>query len=273
LKAIRAGPGQGLPDNQGMPRTLLRGLGVAPGRATTRQRRNELLVQIYRRLLDAYGPQHWWPADEPFEVMVGAVLTQSTAWANVSKAIRNLKEADAMSPGAIRRLGLDRLAVLIRPSGYYNVKSRKLMALVSWLGEHNDDLRHLFGESVTQLREELLQVYGIGEETADSILLYAGGKPVFVIDAYTRRITGRVGVKPPQDSYSGFQDLFESALPADARIFNEYHALLVEHGKRSCRKAPQCPQCALLELCRHGRALTRGSCQPQSGDRPAARTG
>ncbi len=230
---------------------------AASRNAAIRRRPSELLVHIYVRLFAAYGPQHWWPADEPFEVMVGAVLTQSTAWANVAKAIRNLKEANAMSPEAIRRLGPDRLAALVRPSGYYNVKSHKLMALVSWLGGHNDDLGELFEENVARLRTELLGVYGIGEETADSILLYAGGKPVFVIDAYTRRIIGRVGVKPPDDSYSAFQALFQSALSADARVFNEYHALLVEHGKRSCRKVPQCPGCPLIELCKYGRGGIR----------------
>lgn len=259
MNSSRAGAGQGVPGEVRMQSVVRLTRSATPVQATKGQRRSELLVQIYLRLLAAYGPQHWWPADEPFEVMVGAVLTQSTAWTNVAKAIRNLKEAQAMSPEAIRRLGLDRLAALIRPSGYYNVKSRKLMALVSWLGEHKDDLAGVFAESVPQLRGELLRIYGIGEETADSILLYAGAKPVFVVDAYTRRIIGRVGIKPPDDSYSSVQALFESALSVDAPIFSEYHALLVEHCKRSCRKVPRCPGCPLLELCKHGRESQRKS--------------
>ncbi len=224
--------------------------------------RGKVLLEIFRRLFAAYGPQHWWPADEPFEVMVGAVLTQSTAWTNVAKAISNLQAADAMSPRAIRRLGLERLAGLIRPSGYYNVKSRKLMALVSWLGEHDDNLERLFGESRRQLRLELLDVYGIGEETADSILLYAAGKPVFVVDAYTRHIVDRIGLETAGDSYVDYQALFESSLPADFAKFNEYHALLVEHGKRFCRKVPVCPECPLLDICRHGRRTIKQDRQP-----------
>ncbi len=229
--------------------------------AKTRNR-GKVLSEIYRRLLAAYGPQHWWPADEPFEVIVGAVLTQSTAWTNVARAISNLKAADAMSPQAIRRLGPERVAGLIRPSGYHNVKSRKLMAFVSWLGEYEDNLELLFGKSRRQLRLELLSVYGIGEETADSILLYAAGKAVFVVDAYTRRIVDRIGLETAGHSYVDYQALFESSLPADSAKFNEYHALLVEHGKRFCRKVPVCPECPLLDICRHGRRTIKQDCQP-----------
>jgi endonuclease-3 related protein len=203
-----------------------------------------------RRLLAAYGPQHWWPADEPFEVMVGAVLTQSTAWTNVAMAIANLKAAKALSAMAMRRLNADALGALIRPSGYYHVKTRRLKALVEWLGEQGDDLRGLFARDMPELRSELLAVFGIGEETADSILLYAAGKPSFVIDAYTRRIIDRVGVPVAGGSYGDHQRLFMDNLPADVALFNEYHALLVQHGKRTCRPIPRCPECCLRDVCR-----------------------
>jgi endonuclease-3 related protein len=214
------------------------------------------LQDIYRRLLDRYGPQHWWPADEPFEVMVGAILTQSTAWTNVEKAIRNLKAANAVSPAALRHLGLDELATLVRPSGYYTVKARKLKALVDWLEEHDDDPSRLSAENTDVLRQELLAVYGIGEETADSILLYAIGKPVFVIDAYTRRIVDRLGLHPATSGYGSYQRLFVNSLRPDVTLFNEYHALFVQHGKTACRKVPLCQQCCLVEMCEYGRSTT-----------------
>ncbi|MFC1874386.1 endonuclease III domain-containing protein [Chloroflexota bacterium] len=142
------------------------------------------LQDIYHRLFSTCGPQHWWPAEEPFEVMVGAILTQSAAWLNVEKAIANLKTAGALSPQSLRRLNLEEIATLIRPSGYYNVKARKLKSLVHWLGEsYQDSLDKLFAQNTVQLRQELLSVYGIGEETADSIILYAANQPIFVIAA------------------------------------------------------------------------------------------
>ncbi len=220
---------------------------------------SDVLKDIYSRLLAAYGPRHWWPADGRFEVMVGAILTQSTAWTNVAKAIDNLKKANSLSPEALRPMSPEELAILVRPSGYYKAKSLKLKALVSWLGEHGDDLEGMFAESTEQLRRELLGVYGIGHETADSILLYAGCKPVFVIDAYTRRIVDRVGLPHEGTGYSDYQRLFSASLPSDAAVFNEYHALLVEHGKRSCRKSPLCSNCCLLDLCEHGLCITKAS--------------
>jgi endonuclease-3 related protein len=209
------------------------------------------LEEIYRRLLDTYGPQHWWPADESFEVMVGAILTQSVAWKNVEKAIENLKNAGVMSPSALRKLSLPEIADLIRPGIYYNVKAQKLKALVDWLGErYQDDPDELRNVSPALLRKELLSVWGIGEETADSIILYAAGKPVFVIDAYTRRIINRIGLGPDKDKYAAYQSLFMDNLPADAALFNEYHALLVRLGKEVCRKSPLCDQCCLRDICR-----------------------
>jgi endonuclease-3 related protein len=208
------------------------------------------LEEIYRRLMDGYGPQHWWPAEEPFEVMVGAILTQSAAWGNVEKAIASLKEAGALSPVALRRLPLAELARLIRPCGYYNAKALKLKALAHWLGEYcADDLGRLFKGDTAALRAQLLSIHGIGAETADSILLYAAGKPVFVIDAYTRRILSRLGLAPEGVSYAACQALFMDNLPADSELFNEYHALLVCLAKNVCRRRPQCPECCLADIC------------------------
>ena len=189
--------------------------------------------------------------------MVGAILTQSTAWTNVAMAIRNLKAAHALSPQTIGSLTSEELAALIRPSGYYTGKTRKLKAMVAWLKEHDYDLAGLCQETTQQLRKELLGVYGIGDETADSILLYALGKPVFVIDAYTRRAIDRIGIRPEGDAYADYQQSFLANLPLDVAMFNEYHALFVEHGKSVCRKTPICPKCCLLDMCKHGASTAR----------------
>jgi endonuclease-3 related protein len=170
---------------------------------------NRKLKDIYRRLIDCYGPQHWWPADGPFEMMVGAILTQSAAWRNVEKAIANLRAGRLLSAEALRRLPLPELAGLIHPCGYYNAKALKLNSLARWLGEAcGDDLDRLFAVDAAALRQKLLSVHGVGEETADSILLYAAEKPVFVIDAYTRRIIDRLGVTPRAKGYAAYQALF-----------------------------------------------------------------
>ena len=208
------------------------------------------LTEVYRLLLDRYGPQHWWPADAPFEVIVGAILTQSAAWGNVEKAIFNLKQAGALTPVSLRKLPLDELAELIYPSGYYNAKALKIKSCVQHLGDaHQDSLEDLFSLDVPSLRRELLTIHGIGPETADSIVLYAARKPIFVIDAYTRRILLRLGLSPPRNDYSAFQELFMENLPTEEKLFNEYHALLVRHGKEVCKKAPLCDQCCLRSLC------------------------
>lgn len=211
---------------------------------------SQVLQNIYSRLLERYGPQHWWPADEPFEIMVGAILTQSAAWGNVEKAIANLKAARALSPQVLRRLSPSEIAAFIHPCGYYNIKARKLKSLANWLKEYcGDDLERLCATDTGQLRKELLAVYGIGEETADSILLYVANKPVFVIDAYTRRIISRLGLAPVSNSYAAYQSLFTDNLPADVGVFNEYHALLVCLGKNTCRSRPLCEQCCLKNIC------------------------
>ncbi len=212
---------------------------------------------VYRRLLDAYGPQHWWPAEGRFEVMVGAILTQSAAWSNVEKAIERLKAAGKLSPAAIRETPVDELASLVYSSGYYNAKAKKLKALAAYLGERfDDDIDAMRSRDTQSLRVELLDVHGIGHETADDILLYALGMPVFVIDAYTRRLLGRLGVADEKEPYIQHQQLFMAELPSDAGMFAEYHALIVTHAKVSCRKSPVCEGCALLDLCPTGLAQT-----------------
>jgi len=212
---------------------------------------SQKLLDLYHQLLNHYGTQHWWPAEEPFEVMVGAILTQSAAWVNVEKAIANLKAAGALSPQMLRELSLAEVARLIRPCIYYNAKALKLRSLANWLGNnYNDDLKWLFATPVRELRQQLLSIYGIGEETADSIILYAANKPAFVIDAYTRRVIRRIGLAPASDSYAAYQSLFTDNLPADRRLFNEYHALLVRLGKAICRKEPICPECCVNNICR-----------------------
>ncbi|MFC1987365.1 endonuclease III domain-containing protein [Chloroflexota bacterium] len=218
---------------------------------------SQILRKLYHQLIDNYGPQHWWPADEPFEVMVGAILTQATSWLNVEKAIANLRAAEALSPRALRRLSLSDLATLIHPCGYYNAKAKKLKSLAQWLVENYDDnLDKLFaGTTIDQLRRQLLSVWGVGEETADSIILYAADKPVFVIDAYTRRIINRIGLVPDGNSYTDYQALFMDNLPADVKLFNEYHALLVCLGKNVCRTHPLCAQCCLQNICQFGRNI------------------
>lgn len=210
----------------------------------------EKLLDIYDRLLSQYGPQHWWPAQGPFEVMVGAVLTQSAAWSNVEKAIANLREAGVLSAEMLGQLPLSELSALIYPSGYYNAKALKLKALATYLKGYGYDLGQLFTVETDRLRRELLGVHGIGEETADSILLYAANRPIFVIDAYTRRIFGRIGLTPERGRYEDYQRLFMNNLPGDTSLFNEYHGLLVCLGKNVCRKYPLCRQCCLAgEIC------------------------
>jgi endonuclease-3 related protein len=208
------------------------------------------LQDIYHRLIDCYGPQHWWPAEEPFEMIVGAILTQSTAWVNVEKAITSLKAARALSPEALRRLPLPELAALIHPCLYYNAKALKLKSLAHWLGDcYQDNLDRLFANNIDDLRQQLLSVHGIGQETADSIILYGASKPVFVIDAYTRRIIDRIGLAPETSSYTAYQALFMHGLPTDSELFKEYHALLVCLAKHVCRSRPLCQQCCLNNIC------------------------
>ena len=213
------------------------------------------LAGLYDLLLGRYGPQHWWPADSQFEMMVGAVLTQSAAWTNVEKAIGNLKSAGKLSAVAIRATPQDELATLVYPSGYYNAKARKLKALAEYLGDTwGDDIDAMARAELANLRAELLAVHGVGEETADDILLYALDKPVFVIDTFTRRLIDRLGLAPGEDKYSAYQALFMERVAPDAEVYGEYHALIVRHAKEACRKtAPLCDGCVLQRVCPTGR--------------------
>jgi len=209
----------------------------------------EKLLEIYQLLFDSFGPQHWWPGDTQFEIAVGAILTQNTNWANVEKAIANLKAADLLSAEKIHRLSHPQLAELIRPAGYFNVKAKRLTNFVTWLlNNYEGSLKNLESVDTTRLREELLNIKGVGRETADSILLYALGRPVFVVDAYTARITVRHGLIEPEADYEQLRELFESNLTKDPELFNEYHALLVRAGKEFCRPKAKCPGCPLEKL-------------------------
>ena len=206
------------------------------------------LLAVYRRLHAAHGPQHWWPGDSAFEIMVGAVLTQNIAWSNVEKAIANLKRAKALSPEAIAGATHRELANWLKPSGYFNVKAKRLRAFCAWLLAQGGT-RRLAHWPTKKLREALLGVHGVGPETADDILLYAFQRPVFVIDAYTRRMFGRLGMVRGDEPYETLRAEIETRLGADAPLFNEYHALIVAHAKDMCRPKPRCAGCALAVLC------------------------
>ncbi len=212
------------------------------------------LTDVYNLLFHYYGPCKWWPADTPFEVCVGAILTQNTNWGNVEKAIANLRREGLLSPEALYGVSVESLADAVRPSGYYNVKSLRLKGFVEWLFKvHDGSLERMFSGSWDLLRKELLSVKGIGRETADSILLYAGHKPTFVIDAYTVRMFDRLGLLKGKKDYEAIRGMFMACLAADASLFNEYHALIVLHCKEFCRKKPFCERCILQDECAYGK--------------------
>lgn len=207
------------------------------------------LKKYFDKLLAAYGPQHWWPGDTATEIIVGAILTQNTNWKNVEKAIQNLREHALLNWVRLREIPVERLAELIRPAGYYNVKARRLKHFVQWLWEKHGGRLDVLGEiPLSQLREELLSVNGIGPETADSILLYALNRPSFVVDAYTTRILQRHYLIGEDAKYEEIKQVFECALPHDVELFNEFHALIVALAKRHCRKTPDCDGCPLAEF-------------------------
>ena len=206
------------------------------------------LQALYRQLLSQHGPQHWWPADTPFEVMVGAILTQNTAWTNVERAIANLKRENLLTAELISRSPTAQLADLLRPSGYFNIKAQRLKQFCGWYGEMGGYERLKF-HSTQGLRHRLLAVKGIGPETADDILLYAFDRAVFVIDAYTRRLFSRLGWIKGDEPYETLRLGFERALGRNVKQYNEYHALIVRHAKDICRPRPQCPGCALNAWC------------------------
>jgi len=214
------------------------------------------LQQVYDKLYREYGPQHWWPGEGPFEIIVSAILTQQTTWTNVEKALANLREAGALSPDGLWAIEERDLARMLRPSGYFNAKARKLKAFADLLHERfGGNLRAMLARPARELRTLLLATHGIGPETADSILLYAAGRPVFVIDTYTRRLFSRLGIEPNSHKYDGWQTLFMESLPADAQLFNDYHALIVRHGKEVCRTAPRCGACPLAQVCATGQRI------------------
>lgn len=208
------------------------------------------LLEIYDILLDHFGPQGWWPGDTPFEIMVGAVLTQNTNWTNVSRAIDNLKRDGLLSFDKMHELPVEILAEKIKPAGYFNLKAARLKNLLGFIArEYDGSLDNMFAMDMHSLREEILTVKGVGPETADSILLYAASKPVFVVDTYTHRIFTRHNIIAEEDGYYEIQEYFTLSLPEDIALYNEYHALIVRLGKEFCRKSkPLCTSCPLEKI-------------------------
>ena len=207
------------------------------------------LEQIFNLLFERFAPQQWWPGETKDEIIAGAILTQNTNWQNVEKALKNLKDANLMSLEKLYNLDQQALAELIRPAGYYNIKAKRLKSFLKWLfEEHNGSLAEIETINTNSLREELLGINGIGRETADSILLYAFGRAVFVIDAYTYRIAVRHQLIEPECDYEQMRSLFEDNLRDDVKLFNEFHALIVRTGKEFCRPKARCENCPLVKL-------------------------
>ncbi|GAB3049416.1 endonuclease [Virgibacillus ainsalahensis] len=207
---------------------------------------NQSYFLIYEKLFDHYGSQNWWPADTPFEMMIGSILVQNTSWRNVEKALWNVRPF--LQPEEIDYMQQEKLAQLIRSSGFFNIKAKRIKAFMEWFKSYDYDMERIKKEDRQKLRDELVNIKGIGQETADVMLLYAFDKPVFVVDAYARRIFYRIGHDMPV-SYDGFRKQMEKELPDDLVLYNEFHALLVEHAKELCRKKPLCHRCPLLEIC------------------------
>lgn len=204
------------------------------------------LNEIYRILNDAYGDLDWWPAENTFEMMCGAILTQNTAWSNVEKAIAGFE--GRLSPDYIRRCDIEELAEIIRPAGFFNQKAVRLKRLAEWYGKYNDDNDKISKIPTPELRKELLALNGVGKETADSILLYGFEHLSFVVDAYTRRLLGRLGYNLPEE-YDDIRRMIEESINPDVKLYNQFHALIVEHCKRHCLKKPRCSGCLLSENC------------------------
>ena len=200
------------------------------------------LMAVYQRLLEAYGALDWWPADSTFEVMVGTILTQNTAWTNVEKAITNLRHANCLTLESVLASSDETLAQLIRPSGYFNIKAKRLKNLCLWVAENGGEAK-LAVVDTASLRSSLLEVNGVGPETADDILLYAFERPVFVIDTYTRRLFAKLGLIEGSEPYEALRQIFEAELEPDVSLFNQYHALIVRHAKEKCLKSSDCRHC------------------------------
>lgn len=211
------------------------------------KRISQVLYEIYERLYAYFGPQNWWPAETPFEVCVGAILTQNASWKNVKKAIENLKKNDLLEPKKLYEIPLNNLTEIIKPSGFYNLKAKRLKNFVKFLVEkYEGSLEKLFSKELYEVRKELMSIKGLGKETVDSILLYAGNFPIFVVDAYTYRILNRHHLVPEETTYEEIQALFMENLPHNPQFFNEFHALLVACGKEFCKKKePLCNACPL----------------------------
>ncbi len=208
---------------------------------------SQILQEIYEKLYSFFGPQNWWPAETPFEVCIGAILTQNASWKNVERAIENLKKKNLLDPFRLYEIPIEELSQLVRPSGFYNIKAKRLKNFVKFLVEkYEGDLNKLFSLGLYEARKELLEINGLGKETIDSMLLYAGNLPIFVVDAYTYRILNRHYIVPEEATYDEIQALFMENLPHDVRLFNEFHALLVACGKNFCKKkSPLCASCPL----------------------------
>ena len=210
---------------------------------------SKTLTEIYQLLFERFGPQHWWPGETQFEIITGAILTQNTNWTNVEKAIANLKAANLLTAEKLHNIDTSKLAELIRPAGYYNIKAKRLKNFLNWLFEnYAGQLTNIEELNTNGFREELLSINGIGRETADSILLYAFDREIFVVDAYTARIAARHQLIEPSADYEQIRELFQSNLPQDIKLFNEYHALLVRVGKQFCKPKARCDDCPLEKL-------------------------
>lgn len=212
--------------------------------------KRDILLKIYNSLYNYFGPLNWWPGDTPFEIMVGAILTQNTSWSNVEKAINNLKKENLLEPRKLHRINQEELAQLIKPSGYYNIKARRLKNFVNiFVNDFEGSAENMFSGDSRELRKKLLNINGVGPETADSILLYAGKRPFFVVDAYTRRIFSRHKLISKDFTYYQIQELFIKNLDKDVKLFNEFHAQIVILGKTICTsKNPDCAKCPIAYL-------------------------
>lgn len=208
-----------------------------------------ILKSIYQQLLKHYGPQHWWPADTRFEVAIGAILAQNVSWANAAKAIQNLKEHNLLHPQTLLTLKPSAIAPLIQSSGYYNQKAKAIALFLQWFKKYNFEFEALQKLKTPTLREELLSIPRIGPETADSILLYALERKIFVVDAYTKRMFTRIGVLQGTEDYATIQEIFHAKFNGSVRDYNEFHALIVKHGKEVCKKKPLCDSCCIVAFC------------------------
>jgi endonuclease-3 related protein len=219
-----------------------------------RKRKGKKLLQIYQKLYKAIGPRKWWPGDSPFEVIIGAILTQNTSWKNVERTIRALKEKNLLDPLGIYSLEEELLAKTIKSAGFFNIKAKRIKNFIGFLFKnYQGSIEKMFSENTVPLREKLLKINGIGPETADSILLYAGEKPIFVVDAYTKRILTRHNLISKSAGYSEIQELFMENLIKDVSMFNEYHALFVYIGKHFCKRIPNCQNCPLKGFLEKGK--------------------